>query len=166
MTPTYYTQAAPFPMAPVIQMDTRERPDKTQHITYGLQAMGIKVLRSKLPYGDYMSLDRPRLVIDRKHSLLELCNNVAQDHNRFAAELSGAREYGIQMIVLIEHGYGVKTLQDVMRWKNPRLMDHPLALSGEHLYKILSTLQNYYGVIFLFCSPAETAQAIASILLQ
>ena len=50
--------------------------------------------------GDYMNYDNPRLIIDRKQNLSELCNNVCQDHDRFRKELRFAQDNDIQLVIL------------------------------------------------------------------
>jgi hypothetical protein len=124
----------------------------------------VKWFVSKLPVGDYMSFDNPRLVIDRKQNLSELCGNVCQQHKRFRAELERANEYGIKLIILCEHGKSITCLSDVMQWVNPRLKKSPMAVSGERLYKILSAMSQKYNVDFLFCTKAETGQRIIELL--
>ncbi len=148
----------------VIQVDSREKARAIQKIIAEFDNRGIKWFVSKLPIGDYQSLDNPRLVIDRKQNLLELCGNVCQQHKRFKAELERANEYGIKLIVLCEHGRGIKSLQDVMAWENPRLKESPLAVSGERLFRILTAMSNKYGVEFLFCTKQETGKRIVEIL--
>ena len=111
-----------------------------------------------------MSFDNPRLVIDRKQNLSELCGNVCQQHKRFRAELERANEYGIKLIILCEHGKSITCLSDVMQWVNPRLKESPLAVSGERLYKILSAMSQKYNVDFLFCTKAETGKRIIELL--
>lgn len=148
----------------VIQVDSREKARAIQKIIAEFDNRGIKWFVSKLPVGDYQSLDNPRLVIDRKQNLLELCGNVCQQHKRFKAELERANEYGIKLIVLCEHGRGIKSLQDVMAWENPRLKESPLAVSGERLFRILTAMSNKYGVEFLFCTKQETGKRIIEIL--
>lgn len=111
-----------------------------------------------------MSLDNARFCIDRKHNLLELCQNVCQDHSRFTAELLRANEYGIKLVFLVEHGKDIKTLDDVRHWNNPRLSKSPLAVSGERLYKILSTLEKKYDTRFYFCSKQQTPKEIIRLL--
>lgn len=148
----------------VIQVDSREKARAIQKIIAEFDNRGIKWFVSKLPVGDYQSLDNPRLVIDRKQNLLELCGNVCQQHKRFKAELERANEYGIKLIVLCEHGRGIKSLQDVMAWENPRLKESPLAVSGERLFRILTAMSNKYGVEFLFCTKQETGKRIVEIL--
>lgn len=111
-----------------------------------------------------MSLDNARFCIDRKHNLLELCQNVCQDHSRFTAELLRAKEYGIKLVFLVEHGRGIKTLDDVRRWDNPRLSKSPLAVSGERLYKILATLEKHYDTKFYFCTKQQTPKELIRLL--
>lgn len=147
-----------------IQIDSREKARAIQKIVQAFDANGVKHFVSKLPYGDYMSLDNPRLVIDRKQNLFELCNNVVHEHKRFTKELDGAKKLGIKMVVLCEHGKNINRLQDVINWKNPRLKKSPLAVSGERLYKILSAMSKHFDVEFLFCSKAETGNRIIEIL--
>lgn len=148
----------------VIQIDSREKAHAIQKILDEFDQCEIKWFVSKLPVGDYQSLDNARVVIDRKQNLLELCGNVCQQHKRFKAELERANEYGIKLIVLCEHGRNIKSLQDVMKWENPRLKQSPLAVSGERLYKMLSAMSAKYGVEFLFCTKAQTGKRIIEIL--
>lgn len=154
-------------MSMVCQVDSREKARAIKLILAEFDRAGVKWFVSKLFVGDYMSMDNPRLVIDRKQNLLELCNNVVQDHKRFAAELTRAKECGIHVIILCEHGRGIEELNDVMFWKNPRLKESPMAVSGERLFRILSTMQNNterYDVEFQFCSKNETGKRIIQIL--
>ena len=111
-----------------------------------------------------MSLDNAKFAIDRKQNLLEVCNNVCQDHTRFINELKRANEYGIRLVFLIEHSRNIRTLDDAQKWKNPRLKESPLAVSGERLYKILSTIEKTYNTKFYFCDKAHTGQEIIKLL--
>jgi hypothetical protein len=147
-----------------IQIDTREKARAIQKIREYFDSNGIKTIDSKLFVGDYMSYDNPRLIVDRKQNLQELCGNVCQQHKRFTAELQRAYDAGIKLIILCEHGGGVKCLDDVKNWKNPRLKDSPLAVSGERLYKILSTMAIHYNVDFEFCDKRATGRRIVEIL--
>ena len=104
------------------------------------------------------------VVVDRKQNLLEVAQNVCQDHKRFKAELIRAKEAGIHIVFLVEHGRSVRSLEDVKAWVNPRLKTSPLAMSGERLYKILTTMQQTYGCEFQFCTKAETGDRILEIL--
>lgn len=158
-----------------IQVDSREKAHAITRILEDFSAAGVKYYVSKLYIGDYMSLDNPRVVIDRKQNLDELCGNVCQQHERFRAELVRAKENGIKLIILCEHGRGVKCLDDVLFWQNPRARVKKLidgrwtwteqkVMHGETLYKILNTMRRKYGVEFLFCDKAETGRRIIELL--
>ncbi len=149
-----------------IQVDSREKTRAIEKIIAFFDAKGIKHISSKLYVGDYMSLDNPKVIIDRKQNLGELCGNVCQQHTRFSAELKRAKEAGVHIIILCEHSNRIKTLEDVKEWKNPRLKNSPLAMSGERLYKVLKTMQasDNYDVEFLFCDKNHTGQRIAELL--
>lgn len=148
----------------IVQIDSREKARAISRTLEYFDEHGIKHFISKLPVGDYMSYDNPRLVVDRKQSLVEVCQNVCQDHARFRRELERANEYEIKLIFLVEHGGSIKTLEDVQNWKNPRLKDHPLAMSGERLYKVMLTMQNKYGIEWQFCDKRCTGKRIIEIL--
>lgn len=132
---------------------------------------------SKLMVGDYMNYDNPRLIIDRKQNLTEVCSNVCADHERFRRELLLAQENDIQLVFLIEHGKDIKRLEDVIWWENPRRWKrvkdpatgrwHEVetkAMQGETLYKILKTQEGKYGCKFLFCEKKDTGKEIIRIL--
>lgn len=148
----------------ICQIDSREKARAIQKILAEFDNQGVKHFVSKLPVGDYMNLDNPKVVVDRKQGLPEIAVNVGQDHARFKRELERAQEYGIHLIFLVEHGGSIKTLEDVQNWNNPRLKDHPLALTGTRLYKIMLTMQNKYGIEWLFCDKRCTGKRIIEIL--
>ena len=149
-----------------VLMDTREKPKAVQTIMKQFEAAGVRVIRTKLWVADYQLFDNPHLVVDRKQNLSELCNNVVQDHKRFRDELIRAQEVGISVVVLVEHGGGIKSLDDVPNWVNPRLKVSPLAVSGERLYKILKAMEYTYKVRFEFCTKAQTGKRILQILTE
>lgn len=148
----------------ICQIDSREKARAIQKILAEFENQGIKHFVSKLPVGDYINLDNPKIAIDRKQSLAEVAVNVGQDHARFKRELERAQEYGIHLIFLVEHGGTIKTLEDVQNWNNPRLKEHPLALTGPRLYKIMLTMQNKYGIEWLFCDKRCTGKRIIGLL--
>lgn len=161
----------------IIQIDSREKARAIKKIVEEFDNLGIKHPVSKLMVGDYMNYDNPRLIIDRKQNLSELCSNVCQDHERFRRELLLAKENDIQLIILVEHGKGIRNLSDVIWWENPRRWKRrknpntgkweeieTKAMQGETLYKILCTQERKYGVKFLFCSKEDTGKEIIRIL--
>ncbi len=158
-----------------IQIDSREKQHAIQDILAEFDKQGVKHYTSKLFCGDYMSLDNPRLVIDRKQNLHELCGNVCQQHERFRNEMIRAQENGIKIIFLCEHGRNIKSLDDVLWWDNPRatfrkkvngiwMTGHQKVMQGDTLYKILNTMRSRYGVEFLFCEKKDTGKRIIEIL--
>ena len=161
-----------------IQVDTREHAKEWERIKGQFDALGVQYFRSKMYVGDYQSLDNPRLVIDRKKDLQEICGNVCQQHERFKAELLRAKEQGIKL-VLCEHGADIKSLEDVYFWQNPRKYQirwktvndkrvkdviSAKAVDGNQLYKSLCTIRDRYNVDFVFCRKEETGQKIIDIL--
>lgn len=148
----------------VIQIDTREKQRAIKNIVAEFDKQNIKHISSKLYVGDYMSLDNPKLVIDRKQNLNEVASNVCQEHKRFTNELVRARDAGIHIIILVEHGRNIKTLEDVIWWDNPRLQVSPKAITGERLYKIMGTIAEKYGCEWMFCTKAQTGKKILEIL--
>ena len=158
-----------------IQVDSREKAKAIQKIIAEFEKQGVGYYVSKMYAGDYMNLDNPRLVIDRKQNLTELCSNVCQQHERFRNELVRAKEHGIKLIILCEHGKGITTLSDVVFWDNPRRHKRiqkdgkwqtieTKATTGQTLYNILSTLERKYDCKFLFCDKKETGKRIIEIL--
>lgn len=162
-----------------IQCDTREHKNEWERIKDQFDGLGVDYIRSKLWVGDYMNIDNPRVVIDRKKDLQELCGNVTQQHERFTRELVRAQEKGIKLYILCEHGEGIRELIDVYFWDNPRLhmttwitkdgkpckvQKYPRATKGESLYKSLKTIENKYGVTFIFCEKHETGYQIMKLL--
>ena len=159
----------------IIQIDSREKAKAIQKIIEEFDRQGIKHPVSKLMVGDYMNYDNPRVIVDRKQNLTEVCSNVCQDHDRFRRELVLAKENGIQLIILCEHGKDITCLEDIIFWENPRGIVRKKvngkwqtlktkATTGETLYKILTTLQEKYGCEFQFCTKEETGKRILEIL--
>lgn len=162
-----------------IQIDSREKARAIRKIIKYFEDNGIKHFSSKLLVGDYMSLDNPRIIIDRKQNLQELCGNVCQQHERFKKELVKAMDAGIQLVILVEHGPDIKTLEDVYFWKNPRKHEvrwkwengkrvkyviSAKAVDGNQLYKSMCTIRDRYGARFEFCEKKDTGKRIVEIL--
>ena len=125
---------------------------------------GVRHHSSKLYVGDYMSFDNPRLIIDRKQNLNELYQNLCHQHKRFKDELIRANEAGIKLIILIEHGGKIKSLEDVKLWDNPRLEKNPFAWNGMRMYKVMLTTGQKYGIEYVFCTKNKTGEKILEIL--
>jgi hypothetical protein len=179
-------------MGLTIQIDSREKARAITKIVAEFDRQGVKSYISKLWAGDYMSLDNPRLIIDRKQNLSEICANVCQNHDRFRNELIRAQENGIKLIILIEHSNQFKSIDDVAsKWVNPRLREkkewiedelctnkkgeeywvpgywkitRSKAMSGETLAQVMRTQERKYGCKFMFCDKLHTGKRIIEIL--
>lgn len=162
-----------------IQVDSREHQKEWERIKQQFDDLGVQYFRSKLYVGDYQSLDNPRLVIDRKKDLQELCGNVCQQHERFKAELVRAMQHGIKIVILCEHGADIQSVEDVYFWQNPRkhrviwktvngkkvkTVISEKAVDGCQLYKSLDTIRNRYNVDFVFCQKNDIGKKIVEIL--
>lgn len=173
-----------------IQIDTREKQRAIKKIVTEFEKQDVKHYSSKLYVGDYMSLDNPRLIIDRKQNLSEVCSNVCQGHSRFRGELIRARDNGIKLIILIEHSNRVKSLEDVENWVNPRSKKRvwvpdqiktnkdgeeyweaghyetrkTKAMPGKTLAKVMETMAKKYGCEWQFCDKNNTGKRIIKIL--
>lgn len=151
----------------IIQIDTREKPRAIQRILKDFQAHNVKFFKSKLYVGDYMNPKKPNVVVDRKQNLSEICGNVgstSKEHERFRDEIVRANDIGVKVIVLIEHGHGFRTLEDIQWWENPRLKESPRATDGRKLYKILKTMCDKYDMDVTFCEKNETGARIRELL--
>lgn len=118
-----------------IVSDTRQQAGKHNWKEDWFKAKGIKVVRSKLPAGDYSLLTDMSRVVDTKRNLQELVGNLTStrnvmtkdgeikklsEHERFRREADFCKENGIKLIVLVEE-LGMRSIEDVLRWRNPRL---------------------------------------------
>lgn len=147
----------------VIQVDSREQ--KYDHVTKYFDTQGIKWVRSKCIVGDYVNLENPMVVVDRKKDLQEVAGNVCQDHDRFVRELELARDLGYRMIILVEEA-NITTLQDVCGWYNWRRKTNPRAVNGKTLYKIMSTMAEKYGCEWVFTHKARCGEKIVELLTE
>lgn len=143
--------------------DTRDKAGKHDNVDSYLISRGHQIVRSKLYVGDITLLHDQRVCIDLKRNLAEVVTNVTQQHERFTGEIRRAQDANIRLIFLIEHG-GVKTLDDVRKWKNPRLKVSPLAVSGERLFKIMYTMAQRYDVDWEFCDKRCTGKKVLELL--
>ena len=145
-----------------IIVDTREKARAIKQIMAEFQKQGIRTIASKLWVGDYARIDNQMVVVDRKQNLLELASNICED--RFHREIHRAHEHNVKIVFLCEHGNGIKDLIDVLFWENPRKAESPHCISGEHLFKAMSSMSDKYGVEWEFCTKAETGKRIIEIL--
>lgn len=138
--------------------DSRER--KNDHIKAYFDRHGIPYKVEKLDVGDYM-VEGGKVSVDRKQNLGELSTNLTSrdDHARFWREVRRAKECGIKLIVLCEHGGKVHTIQDVAGWHSKYS-----TVSGRALMEEIYKCHISYGVEFLFCDKRSTGRRIVELL--
>jgi len=86
--------------------DTRNKIGEHIRKNEQLIKLGYKVLRSKLPAGDYGLMTDLSTVIDTKKDLQEIYGNlIGKEHSRFRDECELCRSNGIRLIILCEHMY-------------------------------------------------------------
>ena len=151
----------------VLVEDTRQQTGKHDLKHEYFHRKGIKVVRSKLPSGDYSLLYSMRRVIDSKQNMTEIYGDLIQQHERFRREADFCKENGIELIILIEDKY-VRNLDDVVHWKpsHRRKMNDGKKppVSGAQLAKVMRTFAERHGVKWVFCSPENAGRAILYLL--
>ena len=123
---------------------------------------GHSVIRCKLPFGDYAIV--PSIAVDTKQDMSEIVNNLTTEHKRFREECKLAKEYGCQLVILVENEDGITQIRDIANWKNPRRFVSPKAPKGEQIMRSMFTMQERYGVRFEFCTPDEAGAKVLEIL--
>lgn len=146
-----------------IQIDSREKSRAIQKIVAEFERQNVKYFVSKLYVGDYINLERPLVIIDRKQSIAEIAQNATSDHKRMKRELERLDEMGAKMYFLIEQdridGKPISGLEDIMLWE-PRFG----AIIGERVYRILRAWQHKHNVEYVFCSKRNTGKEILRLL--
>ena len=148
----------------MIYVDTREKPQAIKKILAYYKKNEIEVVRQKLDVGDYMLSPDGKISVDRKQNLSEVAINLGKDRFRFGRECQRAKDAGVQLVILVEHGGRIKDIEHVRAWQNPRLSISPYALSGPRIYQIMKTFTLKFGVQWEFCCKQSTGKRIIEIL--
>lgn len=168
-----------------IVQDSREKISKHDTVEKPLREKGIKILRSKLPFGDYALINDYTLVVDFKQNLLEIEGNLTKDHIRFRNEIQNANSFGIGIIILIEEEIQYKNLDDVaLRYQIPKWKSNSYCMENgkwvckhkkgqpmgqfkvETIIKAMKTMQEKYAVIFAFTTPDKCGEVIIDLLIN
>lgn len=144
--------------------DTRQQSGKHDLKHEYFEKTGVKVVRSKLPVGDYANIKNMSVIVDTKQNIQEVISNVTQQHKRFVAECDLAKESDIQLIILVENEDGITKINDLYKWWNPRTRFSQRATTGRQLAKILTGIECRHGVRFEFCRPEEAGKRIVDLL--
>ena len=142
--------------------DTRQQKGKHENIEKYCKENGITIENRCLSVGDYM-LPGGKISVDTKKDLNELCRNLMnrKDHSRFWREVRRAKEQGIKLYILVEHGRKINSIEDVATWE-----DKFSKVSGRVLMNEIYRVHISYCVEFIFCSKKETGKKIIDILTE
>ncbi len=192
-------------MSLIIVEDKGQQSGKHEIKHQWFEQHNVKLLQAPLPVGDYIlhtdivsdviqrkakrGVDLKKLdflgsynvCVDTKKDMQEIIGNICgKQHERFRDECILAQNNGIQLYVLVDNMDGVRSIDDVAFWQNPRakiqrwittpggkrrkVLKYPDATKGETLFKAMLTMQNKYGVKFLFCRPEEAGERILELL--
>lgn len=172
------------------------------------RSRSIDVLRMPLPVGDYILCTEAvedvirrkekrgieirkmdfmgsyKICIDTKKDMQEIAGNICGvQHERFRDEVLLAKNNGIRLYILVENLDGIRNIEDVSGWQNPRMkryktiaarhsegkwMQIPLPkappVTGDRLAKAMKTMEEKYSCRFLFCRPDEAGAEIIELL--
>ena len=170
---------------PVLKIDTRQHSGKHAIKDGWWASHGVSTSRMKLDFGDYMA-DGSNISVDTKRSIAEIAQNInGRNHDRFKRECMRARDAGCRLVILVENRDGVKDVDGVRKWMNDhcrmcgtRRTAHcnphdaqkcpkhgtRKPIQGPRLAKAMSTMEDRYGVRFMFCKPSESARIICDLL--
>lgn len=139
--------------------DSREK--KNEHIKKYFDKNNIDYIVQKMGVADYQILENDKIVIDRKQNLDELAKNLMnkKDHSRFWKEVRRAKNKGIKLIVLCEHGKDITNIESVSKWNSKHS-----GITGRILLEEIYRVHIAYGVEFIFCTKRQTAKKIVELL--
>lgn len=142
--------------------DTRQKEHKHETKHRYWSSHGINVVRSALPFGDYMAV--PKVAIDTKADIKEIAGNMcgnAREKKRFAEECKEARDCGCKLIFLIEDSKykRIENLYDTTIY-----LHNGMVIPGEQLATAMFTMQGRYNCEFRFCDPKDAGQKIMELL--
>lgn len=168
----------------IILCDSRQQEGKHDTKHKWFEDNGIELRRTKLYVGDYTLPTDQSICVDTKKDIQELIGDICgKSHERFKAELIRAQEADIKLVILVENEAGwvnkkqtawndlVTCLDDLFKWKNPRLFifdkgkqKYPRATRGATLAKICYTMQQKYGCEFRFVDAKKSGEEVIKIL--
>ena len=166
----------------IILEDTRQQAQKHDLKHKWFEQNGITIRRQALYVGDYTLPTDQSVCIDSKFSIQELVGDICgKQHERFRNECIRAQEAEIKLIILVENRGGhikdniiqptIHSLEELHRWKNPRLFifsggkqKYPSATRGVTLQRACMTMRAKYGVEFMFTTPEKSAEKIVELL--
>ena len=156
-------------MKKLLLVDSREKAVAIGKILEEFNKTGIRWVKTKLLFGDYMDYNRPSVVIDRKQNIAELAKNCTSDHERFRNELELVKDAGARLIILVEQNrykdrdewVQVRTISDLLRWSSPHTQ-----VRGEKVFRVLKAWSGKYPITVIFCDKRYTGRMILKLLYE
>lgn len=144
----------------VIIEDSRQKEGKHQQKHIGFDALGVDLLRCKLPFGDYAL--PPSVSVDTKENLEEIAGNLCgsmKERNRFIRECKAAAAAGCQLVIMVEtnHDGSLLELGDIR-------IGNGMTVTGLQLHRAMTAVAGRYGVRFVLVRPEDAAREIVKIL--
>ena len=142
--------------------DSRQKAGKHESKHRYWSDTGIEVVRSQLPFGDYMAA--PKVSVDTKQDIQEVALNMcgaAKEKQRFREECKLAQKHGCKLIFLIEDGR--YRIPDDLLGERIRLHNGQ-TVPGDQIYTAMKMHEQRYGCEFWFCDPAESGKVIQELL--
>lgn len=145
-------------------VDTRQKTGKHTMKHEMLKKLGYTLIFEKLNYGDY-ALHGGGLSVDTKQNIAELWQNLTSGHKRFRNECIRAVQSGGALVILVESKGNIKDLRDLEGKEEPEWAFRKrkfacLRIDGDSIKQTCETMQEFYGVVFYFCHPKNTAACI------
>ena len=155
------------PTPRLLLVDSREQwtqPKRREdnHIKSYLERHGVPYKVLRLDVGDY-TFEGSNIVVDRKMGLLEVARNLTNksDSSRFWREVRRAYKSGLKLVILVESGPSVLSINDVPNWSSEYTK-----VTGRAIQREMLRLELAYGVRWQFCSKRSTAKRIIEILTE
>lgn len=146
-------------MSKTIYADTRQKDGKHTKKHEQIEKLGYTLEHKALSIGDYMIEGRDNISIDTKQNLDEIASNVFDESGRFMREVRKAYQNKVKLIVLIEQGGKIKSIEDVPQWNSKHSK-----ITGRGLSNRLFRIHVAYGTEFLFCDKRVTGKRIVELL--
>lgn len=138
---------------PIILRDSREKPGHGYKFIKCSTCQGMEV--TKLDFGDYAIKDQPDLVVvERKQSVAELCNNLGRYRERFEDELKRMVAANVERKYMVIEDYWTS----IFRQKYTKM--HPNAI-----FESIIGLSVEYGLQTIMSGNAEMGHRITRSLL-
>jgi ERCC4-type nuclease len=137
-------------------IDSREHQEgNCANIMQYLDSHGIPYVQRCLKFGDYSfeangESYENRLVIERKSGLDEVSGNLAQNRERFIAEIERSKEAGAKFVLMIENG----------SWQSIRQHKYRTDFNPKSFIGSLKSLRSRYGIDIDFVEKSEAGAHI------